>query len=476
MEMDDYEKKQIIDKAKTENNWKKLKEKNRNLEKRNKQIKNSIVWKVGTLILKPVRVIARIFKWSPRTKNQRIHELEKNNYYLTQQVSFLTEKLEVQTDQVSIMSNEFEKDTKKMIRKISKEVESVEMLFSIIEDVKEMKNNKKLILDAIINQYNDTNDFDKKNLIYTKVIEAYDIGGIPEKMIRHLEDKRTDKHQLVSSFKTSLAFRSTMRKNRYYSFEKMLDTKSIAYDFVDELNIRRPKTSSKTYGLDKLPFKEKIVVKPVDSAGGRGVYIIYSEKKIQRVKDSTIFQGYDELKYRMGKDLSNGMVKNDEWFIEELVIEQESEMPARDMKFYCFYGKIGLVLEIVRSPRMQYCWWDGQGKQVLTGKYEEEAFLGSGFTGKELQIALDISTRIPVPFMRVDFLKTDEDFVFGEFTPKPGNYDEFDGETDRRLGQLHLDAEYRIVEDLINGKEFSQFKDIYDKHEKTSKVNEEEQR
>ncbi|WP_280770558.1 ATP-grasp fold amidoligase family protein [Salipaludibacillus daqingensis] len=473
--MDDQQRNQIIDKVKKENDWKKVKEENRQLEKRNKHIKNSKVWKIGTLILKPFRILSRILNWKPTTKKQRIHELEKDNYYLTQQISFLTEKLEIRNDHLRIMSNESEKIPKETIRKISKETESMEMLFSIIEDVKQTKKNKKLILDAIVNQYNYTNDFDKKNLIYTKVMESYDIGEIPEKMIRHLEDERTEKHQLVSSFKTSLAFRSTMRKNRHISYEQMLDTKSSAYEFVDELNIRRPETSSKTYGLDKVPFKEKIVVKPVDSAGGRGVYIIYSEKKIQRVKDSTIFQGYDELKYRMGKDLSNGLVKNDEWFMEELVIEHETETPARDMKFYCFYGKIGLVLEIVRSPRIQYCWWDGLGNQIITGKYEEDSFLGSGFTEKELQIALDISTEIPVPFMRVDFLKTERDFVFGEFTPKPGNYDEFDGETDRRLGQLYLDAEYRIVEDLMNGKEFSQFKDIYYKHEKTWKVDEEEQ-
>jgi hypothetical protein len=50
--------------------------------------------------------------------------------------------------------------------------------------------------------------------------------------------------------------------------------------------------------------------------------------------------------------------------------------------------------------------------------------------------------------------------VFGEFAPKPGNYDEFDDETDQWLGDYYLQAEGRLTNDLINGKEFRHYKYI----------------
>src|SRR5699024_12457653 len=70
------------------------------------------------------------------------------------------------------------------------------------------------------------------------------------------------------------------------------------------------------------------------------------------------------------------------------------------------------------------------------------------------------SSEIPVPFLRIDFLRGEDGLIFGEFTPKPGNYDEFDERTDQLLGDYFLDAEARLVDDLLNGKQFGAYKEL----------------
>ncbi len=63
----------------------------------------------------------------------------------------------------------------------------------------------------------------------------------------------------------------------------------------------------------------------------------------------------------MEKDLETGAVDRDEWMIEELIYENRREkVPARDVKFYCFYGKVGIILEIVREPEVRHCWWNAE--------------------------------------------------------------------------------------------------------------------
>jgi len=47
---------------------------------------------------------------------------------------------------------------------------------------------------------------------------------------------------------------------------------------------------------------------------------------------------------------------------------------------------------------------------------------------------------------------------FGEFTPKPGKYEQFNDDIDQCLGDYFLEAEARLVEDLLDSKPFDHFK------------------
>ena len=66
---------------------------------------------------------------------------------------------------------------------------------------------------------------------------------------------------------------------------------------------------------------------------------------------------------------------------------------------------------------------------------------------------------MPVPYMRIDFLRGEYRFAFGEFTPRPGDFEGFNEATDRMLGELYLDAETRLHADLLDGRRFPVFMD-----------------
>ena len=160
----------------------------------------------------------------------------------------------------------------------------------------------------------------------------------------------------------------------------------------------------------------------------------------------------------MAKDLATGWVAENNWLAEELVVEDfEKKIPARDLKFYSFYGKVGLILEITRYPELRQCWWTRDGKRIRTGKYEEQLFKGDGVTEEEIAFIEQLSKKIPAPFVRIDFLKSEEGLIFGEFTAKPGNYDYFNEQIDRQLGDYYLEAEINLTNDLFSNKQFNEF-------------------
>lgn len=242
--------------------------------------------------------------------------------------------------------------------------------------------------------------------------------------------------------------------------EYELDDKQTAYRFIEKQSIRIPDSPEEIYTMETLPEKENIVIKPAEGAGGRGVYIVYTSSDIISVKTGERLSNWSLLKHRMEKDLLENKVEQDAWRIEELILEDtENKVSGRDVKFYCFYGRTGVILEIIRTPEIKYCWWNGQGERIQTGKYDDKAFEGWGVSREEIEMAERISSMIPSPFMRIDFLRSEDGLVFGEFTPKPGNYDEFNDNIDTYLGNLFIEAQGKLDRDLLQGKAFEIFKE-----------------
>lgn len=354
--------------------------------------------------------------------------------------------------------------TKQAIYQKVRELKNEGTLLSYLDRfIKEKKSHQANYREALIytaRLYMQAEAADKK-LLYEKILAGLTIEEIPEFVIREgLVEDPVPLHQ-AASFRGSLSMR--MRKNQMQPNlpEWPLDNKHHAYTFVRSLDVKTPEADEVIYTLDTIPIREGIVLKPADGAGARGVYLIHSTEDIFDVKHSTSLSSWNELIEHMQRDIQTGAVEEDAWIIEQLIYENHLEKtPGRDIKFYCFYGKVGVILEIVRDPEVRQCWWTISGDRIETGKYEESLFHGLGVTEEEIQLAEELSSEIPVPFLRIDFLRGENGLVFGEFTPKPGNYDEFDERTDQLMGDYFLDAEARLVEDLLQGKEFDAYKQL----------------
>lgn len=269
----------------------------------------------------------------------------------------------------------------------------------------------------------------------------------------------------VSSFRSLLTQRTRMQQlaGKDKCHEWFLNDKKKAYKFLDLLDVRRPQTSSKACDMDSLAISPGMAIKPDAGVASRGVYLVYDLANIWDVKKSKWIYSVNELKKEMRQNIKNRKVGRDSWLTEELIFgDSGKKSPTVDFKFLCFYGKVGLVREISRFPEVLDCWWDRNGNNVETGQRlnDKEILQGMGVSQKNIELVERISSEIPAPFMRIDFLYSDGDLVFGEFTPRPGSYDRFTESVDRELGEMFLSAEAKLVDDLLSGKEF----DVYKKY------------
>src|SRR5690625_4852996 len=119
-----------------------------------------------------------------------------------------------------------------------------------------------------------------KNLAIQKMLEGLKIEDISEIMVRSgLTDENPLPLKKAASFRASLTMRMRQKQLTESLLEWPLDNKATAYKFVDLLKIKRPKTSDQLYSVDNLPYDNGIVIKPVDGAGSRGVYLVHNENK-----------------------------------------------------------------------------------------------------------------------------------------------------------------------------------------------------
>lgn len=238
----------------------------------------------------------------------------------------------------------------------------------------------------------------------------------------------------------------------------LLNHKTKAYEFIDRLGFPRPRLISSGVPLNELSLRDAIVIKPFNGAGSRGVYLVFQKDNIYKVKTNERITSWEALLANMKEELATGAVKENRWIAEELIVEDgDANTPARDLKFYCFYGRVELVLEIVRFPHTTYCFWNRDQTRAATGAYSDRHFDGMGFSESMLAMAETISLHIPSPFLRIDFHNTGSKLVFCEFTPRPGGAWLYSKKVDEQLGDAYLAAEGRLLKDLLAGKRFDAF-------------------
>ncbi len=262
----------------------------------------------------------------------------------------------------------------------------------------------------------------------------------------------------VASYRVCLALRARQAQLTGVGPEWKLNDKLAGYRFIRQHGFDHPELLQRNVTVSALEQQERVVIKPVSGAASRGVYQVTGDGRVFEPKGERWLANWQEMIAAMQDDLAAGRVKRDRWMVERLVTEDdEGEQPGRDLKFYCFYGEVGRVLEVDRWQRKVYCEWDGEGKPLDTGRYSGKRFDGQGVTADELERVKALSREIPAPAIRIDFLRSAGaayGMMFCEFTPRPGGFHLFDEETDRRMGEMYLEAEQRLVRDLLHGKRF----------------------
>lgn len=423
--------------------------------KRLKDIQKSRTYRLGIPFEKISQFFAKLFRREQaRTEKIKLQSLERELITLKQQLEAKEEELYyLKLDERSFKTHEMMEQLR-TLKETGKILDYITNLS--LQKEEHIKNyNEALTYAARLFMQEDP---EKQRVVYEKVLPTFQTDEIPEFLVRPGLEESFSLEQ-VGSFRGSLTRRIRQRQLSETELpEYLLEDKLIAYQFIDQLNIRRPKTIATNKPFDEIPMEPKSVIKPVDGAGSRGVYLIYDEEDIIDVKRGEKLTSLNELEEHMAKDLATGWVAENNWLAEELVVEDfEKKIPARDLKFYSFYGKVGLILEITRYPELRQCWWTRDGKRIRTGKYEEQLFKGDGVTEEEIAFIEQLSKKIPAPFVRIDFLKSEEGLIFGEFTAKPGNYDDFNEQIDRQLGDYYLEAEINLTNDLFSNKQFNEF-------------------
>lgn len=263
------------------------------------------------------------------------------------------------------------------------------------------------------------------------------------------------------SFAGKLIEQSEARKLGVRQAAWALDSKSAAYIFVDSLGIRRPR-SSDPVPLNRLRPKVPCCVKPISGTGGHGVFLVYAEDHIYHVRDGKTLSSWEEMIAHAGTMSYGGRRARDKkWITEELVLEDATAMrPARNLKFYTFYGEVLFVLEVRRSPGIEACYWSRDG-DPLSVAWDEHRFDGDGVTNEQVALVEQLSREIPAPFMRIDMLRGEDDLVFGEFTPRDGKFHTYSTMWDRRMGEAWARAEARLIGDVIAGKRFDAFAEVW---------------
>lgn len=425
-------------------------------EKRKKQIETSKTWKLGQLVKRLRHMWNKVTNGSMNEK-ETIDHLETEVLEQREQI----EQLESELARLRLLDDQLTNFTiTQQIRTLQEDGELLKQLEQIITQKNKLQTNYREALLYAARLYMNEDEATKK-VIYERILSGLSIEEIPEFMIRAGLTDTPISLRHAASFRGSLSMRMRQQQLAGTLPEWHLDDKQTAYDFVSAFNIIVPKLDKNIYTVDTIPQREEVVIKPIDAAGARGVYLIHEPNYIFDVRHANVLTSFTELQAAMHRDITSGAVEEDAWLMEQLIYEfKKQRLPARDLKFYSFYGKVGLILEIVRDPEIRHTWWTRDGKRISTGKYEATLFAGQGVTETEIEQVERLSSAIPAPFMRIDFLKSESGLVFGEFTPKPGNYDDFDQAIDAWLGDYFVQAEGRLVEDLLNGKTFPEYNEF----------------
>lgn len=348
-------------------------------------------------------------------------------------------------------------DKKMDVSKLEKKLD--ELLAEDSEYVQNKQRNAKNLINRIMSI---SDDPESRERIYKKFQLYLNPQDLPELVLRQISSKGWS-FSHSTSFRSLIALDTFRRKEKNIYSAWPLNNKEKSLKFISKFDISVPTVYQDAVKLDALKIKNfPSIVKPLFASSSHGVYIALNPTTFREVKTAKEFTSFDKVKGNLRQALRTKNVARDLWKVEELVADIKGERirPARDLKFYCFYGKVGMVLEIDREFGAKFRIRERDGSVGTGGEFKEsDDFPLTDITEGDIAIAEKLSSEIPVPFLSIDFLKTEDRLVFCEFTPRPGYAFKYKPEYDAHLGLQYLNAEARLHNDLVNGKKFALYLD-----------------
>ncbi|WP_024355085.1 ATP-grasp fold amidoligase family protein [Brevundimonas naejangsanensis] len=285
------------------------------------------------------------------------------------------------------------------------------------------------------------------------------IRAVPVDRLSEWRDRRNHKRIGVG-----LSFCAAMHHHRQVYTDLELEGIPARYtsskvggrEFAKAVGLRVAERYIERAKIDDIIPRAGAVLKPANDSGSRGVYLCQDDGTFFSVRDKTTFTDFAEVVQIIKSQMKSKEILSHRFHLEEMIVEVDGA-PARDFKFYAFYGEIGLVIEIVRKPETRHCFYVN-GKPANVGKYPGELFKGTEIPKGLSEEIQAVSRELPVPFTRIDVYKSKNGVVFGEFTHTPGNFEGFSLEHDRRLGEMYTRAQARLAADMFAGKRFEAFR------------------
>ena len=267
-----------------------------------------------------------------------------------------------------------------------------------------------------------------KNTIRKIIIKLDKIGII------HLSDKSYIKMSYYIRMGKELDLNKPISFNEKIQWLKLNDRKEKYTKMVDKYEVKKIITKSiggkyiiPTLGIYD-NFKEinfnllpnQFVIKCTHDSGGIVICKNKTElniKKAEKIINKSLKRNY----YYRGREWSYKNVKP-RIIVEKYMIDKKTD-ELRDYKFFCFDGKIGIVLVCTnRSVELEETWFDEEFNLIdLTeGGHKNRKDIKKPKTFDEMKrIAKKLSKGIP--HVRIDLYEIDGKVYFGEFTFYPAS-------------------------------------------------------
>lgn len=233
--------------------------------------------------------------------------------------------------------------------------------------------------------------------------------------------------------------------------------------FAEALGVPTPRLLFRDVPTGEVTLEPNSIIKPTVGESSRGVFYVRPDLNLESLKTRNVYSSFEEAAAEY--DRWPGASTDPRWISEGAVLDREGK-PARNIKVFMFYGKVGLFREVLRLQDNDSgpltAAYDETGRRIAY-RANDDPDQDSGIPDGVEELATILSLASPVPFLRVDFLVGADGPVLGEVTPHPGGIyagDAYD-EVDRRLGRMFLEADARLTIDLLHGKMFGDYFSAY---------------